>query len=202
MVFRRRRCCVTGIEKAIVFATKAHAGQCRKGKERPFILHPIEVMSIVMRNTFDEDVVIAAVLHDTVEKTSVTLNRIEKEFGPRVARLVASVSEDKMKKLPPEATWRARKWKKIFDLKKGNHDMQLICYADGLSNLRELKRDYEKIGDEVWERFNQKDKEMHAWYYRELLNIFEKTFEYEYYPETDEFNNLVDSIFRERKEYW
>ena len=72
---------------------------------------------------------------------------------------------------------------------------QLICFADGLSNLRELKRDYEKIGDEVWERFNQKDKEMHAWYYRELLSIFEKIFEYEYYPETDEFNELIDSVF-------
>ena len=193
---------MTRIERAVLLATKAHAGQVRKGKDRPYILHPIEVMCIVMRNTYDEDVIIAAVLHDVVEKTSVTSRRLENEFGPRVARLVDSVSEDKMKKLPPEATWKARKWKKIFDLRKADSDTQLICFADGLSNLRELKRDYEKIGDEVWERFNQKDKEMHAWYYRELLSIFEKTFEYEYYPETDEFNDLVDSVFQERNNYW
>ena len=193
---------MTRIERAVLLATKAHAGQVRKGKDRPYILHPIEVMCIVMRNTYDENVIIAAVLHDVVEKTSVTFRRLENEFGPRVARLVDSVSEDKMKKLPPEATWKARKWKKIFDLRKADSDTQLICFADGLSNLRELKRDYEKIGDEVWERFNQKDKEMHAWYYRELLSIFEKTFEYEYYPETDEFNDLVDSVFQERNNYW
>jgi (p)ppGpp synthase/HD superfamily hydrolase len=63
-----------------------------------------------MHFTDDEDVLTAAVLNDTVEDTAVTIQRVEKEFGPRVAELVASVTEDKKRKLPPEATWRARKW--------------------------------------------------------------------------------------------
>ena len=193
---------MTRIESAILFAAKAHSGKCGKTNDKPIILHSIEVMTIVARHTCDEDVIIAALLHDLKDRTSVKMQRIEEKFGPRVARLIELSSEDKMKKLPADATWRARKWKKIFNLKKADEGTQLICLADFLSDLRELKRVYDKIGDDVWERFNQKDKEMHAWYYRELLNIFEKTFEYEYYPETDEFNNLVDSIFRERKEYW
>ena len=86
---------MTKIENALLFATKAHAGKYRKGTDRPYIIHPIEVMSIVMHFTDDEDVLAAAVLHDTVEDASVTIQRIEKEFGPRVAELVASVTEDK-----------------------------------------------------------------------------------------------------------
>ena len=93
---------MTQVEKALVFATKAHAGQYRKGTDRPYILHPVETMAIVMEFTEDEDMLTAAVLHDTVENTSVTLKRIEKEFGHRVAELVASVTEDKKRKQPPE----------------------------------------------------------------------------------------------------
>ncbi len=191
------------IEKAILFASKAHAGQCRKGTDRPYILHPIETMSIVMRHTYDDDVRVAAVLHDTVENTSVTLGRIEKEFGPRVAELVASVSEDKRKKLPAEATWRARKWEMIFRLRKADHDTQLLFLGNNLANLRDLKRDYDKVGDELWERFNKKDKAAQAWYYWECLRVLEKTFEYEYYEETNEYAELVDSIFEreERTDY-
>ena len=93
---------MTKIENALIFATKAHAGKYRKGTKRPYIIHPIEVMSIVMHFTDEEYVLAAAVLHDTVEDTSVTIQRVEKEFGSRVAELVASVTEDKKRKLPPE----------------------------------------------------------------------------------------------------
>ena len=189
------------IEKAVAFATKAHAGQFRKGTDRPYILHPIETMVTVMRHSWDDDVIAAAVLHDVVEDTSVTLKRVEKEFGPRVASLVASVSEDKMKKIPPEATWRARKWQTIFRMRNADEDTKLICLADNLSNLREMRHDYEKIGDELWARFNQKDKTMHEWYYKELLSILIKTFEPEYYEETNDFYDLIQQVFP-RKRWW
>ncbi len=189
------------IEKAVAFATKAHAGQFRKGTDRPYILHPIETMVTVMRHSWDDDVIAAAVLHDVVEDTSVTLKRVEKEFGPRVASLVASVSEDKMKKIPPEATWRARKWQTIFRMRNADEDTKLICLADNLSNLREMRHDYEKIGDELWARFNEKDKTMHEWYYKELLSILIKTFEPEYYEETNDFYDLIQQVFP-RKRWW
>ena len=192
---------MTRIESAILFAAKAHSGKCRKTNDKPIILHSIEVMTIVARHTCDEDVIIAALLHDLKDRTSVKMQRIEEQFGPRVARLIELSSEDKMKKLPADATWRARKWKKIFNLKKADEGTQLICLADVLSDLRELKRAYDKIGDDVWERFNQKDKEMHAWYYREILHILEKTFEYEYYWETEEYSELIDWVFGYEKRY-
>lgn len=189
------------IEKAVAFATRAHAGSVRKGKDKPYILHPLEAMTIVMRYTDDEDVLAAAVLHDTVEDTSVTVERLEKAFGPRVAGLVASVSEDKRKDRAAETTWLERKMETISHLKEASRDTKLICLGDKLSNLREMEEDYAEIDDELWERFNQKDKEMHAWYYREILHILEKTFEYEYYWETEEYSELIDWVFGYEKRY-
>lgn len=184
------------IEKAVAFATRAHAGSVRKGKDKPYILHPLEAMTIVMRYTDDEDVLAAAVLHDTVEDTSVTVERLEKAFGPRVAGLVASVSEDKRKDRAAETTWLERKMETISHLKEASRDTKLICLGDKLSNLREMEEDYAEIDDELWERFNQKDKDMHAWYYREIYKILKEEFDESISPiELDEYAGLMDFVF-------
>ena len=92
------------IQKAIAFATKAHDGQLRKGTMRPYILHPLEVGVIVARMTEDEEVISAAILHDTIEDCEgVTAKMIEQMFSNRVAELVQKESEDKSK------TWMERK---------------------------------------------------------------------------------------------
>ena len=69
------------IEEAVLFATIAHAGTNRKGKDRPYLLQPLEVMTIVAGQTDDEDVIAAAVLHDVVEDTGIGSNVIEQKFG-------------------------------------------------------------------------------------------------------------------------
>lgn len=182
---------MTQVEKALIFATKAHAGQYRKGTDRPYILHPIETMAIAMAFSEDEDVLAAAVLHDTVEDTSVTLKRIEREFGSRVAELVASVTEDKKRNLPPEATWRARKFEMLFRLKKADRYTKIIWFADCLSNMREIKKDYDSYGDDIWDRFNQQNKDMHGWYYREIAHILN-----DHYFEDDElFRDFADMVY-------
>ena len=183
------------IEKAVIFATRAHAGNFRKGKDKPYILHPIEAMAIVKQFTDDEDVLAAAVLHDTVEDTSVTVERLEKEFGPRVAELVASVSEDKKKERTAESTWKERKQETIDGLKNASRDTKLLCLGDKLSNLREMSEDYADIGDELWERFNQKDKRMHAWYYREIYKILAAEEELRWTNEMFEFEGALDFVF-------
>ena len=101
------------INKAIAFAVKAHEGQPRKGTEIPYIFHPLEVGMIVSRITDDEEVIAAAVLHDTVEDCdAVTLDDIRREFGDRVARIVGLESEDKDK------SWEERKAATVRSLKK------------------------------------------------------------------------------------
>ena len=87
------------IEQAIAFATKAHEGQVRKGTDRPYIVHPIEVGEIVASMTDDEEVIAAAILHDTIEDCEgVTAEVLRREFGNRVAFFFVQKSEEKKKK--------------------------------------------------------------------------------------------------------
>lgn len=164
------------VEQAEMFAIDAHAGQKRKGSNRPYVLHPIQAMQIVRRLTDDEEVVAAAVLHDTLEDTGVTKAELEKVFGKRVADLVAGVSENKRAERPAGETWKERKQETIENLKDASRDVKLICLGDKLSNIRMMAKEYVVIGDELWERFNQKDKNLHCWYYSELYKILREEF--------------------------
>ena len=97
------------VTKAIEFAARAHDGMVRKKNNTPYILHPLEAAVIVGTMTDNQDVISAAVLHDVVEDTGITIEEIEENFGARVKALVESETEDKRADLPPENTWRIRK---------------------------------------------------------------------------------------------
>lgn len=151
------------IEKAIVFATQAHEGQFRKGADRPFILHPLEVGEIVSTMTEDEEVICAAILHDTIEDCEgITGEIIAQQFSERIARMVEQESEDKSK------TWMERKTHTIEKLKVAPWEIQMIGLADKLSNMRDIDRDYPECGEELWNRFRMKDKNVTGWYYKSV----------------------------------
>ena len=180
------------VEKAIIFAVNAHSGQLRKGKDRPFIIHPISACEIACMITGDREVIAAAVLHDCVEDTTVTSEDIRREFGERVQKLVASDSEDKMEHIPAKDSWKVRKQATLDALEQFDRDEQIICLADKLANVRELYRDYVENGEKIWERFNQKDKNEHAWYYRGIadrLTYLTETVAYK------EYDYLLSKIF-------
>lgn len=79
--------------KAKAYAAAAHKGQVRKYTQEPYIVHPIEVMEIVMTVEHDEAMLAAALLHDVVEDTACTIEDIHKEFGPDVALLVDELTD-------------------------------------------------------------------------------------------------------------
>ena len=80
------------LAKAFRFASEAHEGQCRKSGE-PFVAHPVEVAIILADLRMDVETLCAALLHDTVEDTSVTRDQVEAEFNPQVAQLVEGVTK-------------------------------------------------------------------------------------------------------------
>ncbi len=184
---------MTTVERAIQFAVFAHAGTKRKGKDRPYILHPIEAMTIAAGLTEDEDVLAAAVLHDVVEDTHLNGDDIEREFGPRVNSLVMAESEDKMTELPASSSWKLRKQATINHLASLDRNAKIICLGDKLSNIREMRRDYRDLGDALWDRFNQKDKREHAWYYRSVCDVLEA--EFGRIPEIREYREHLREIF-------
>ena len=181
------------VEKAMIFASKAHDGMFRKGSNIPYIVHPMEAGAIAASVTDDEEVIAAAILHDVLEDTSVCEEEIENEFGKKVLRLVKSDSEDKREELPPEQTWKIRKQETIDYLRsKADNEEKIIALSDKLSNIRAIYRDYNKLGEELWNRFNQKDKKEHAWYYGSFI---ETLAEYKGTAAYEEYCELVNKIF-------
>ena len=180
-------------ERAAVFAVAAHSGMTRKGNGIPYISHPVEAAAIVAEMTDDQELIAAAVLHDVVEDTEVTLPEIQAYFGDRVAFYVAGESEDKRRDLPPESTWLLRKRETIEFLKtRADTGARMLALADKLSNLRSVARDVKVLGDRLWERFHQKEKSMHGWMYRETAEALR---ELEDYPAWQEYDRLIRQVF-------
>lgn len=180
------------LDRAIVFAVKAHAGTERRGKGFPYIVHPLEAMEIVSTITADQELLAAAVLHDTVEDTEVTEEQIRKEFGDRVASIVASESDTFEEGVKEEDSWHVRKQAAIERLASASMDAKIVALGDKLSNMRAIARDYSKVGDRLWDLFHVKDPKDHEWHYRGLADSLKElsgTGAYE------EFISLIDEVF-------
>ena len=143
----------------------------RRGANQPYILHPLEVASIAATMTVDEEILAAAVLHDTVEDTDTTIEDIEALFGPRVARLVGSDTENKRPELPPSETWRIRKEESLEILATASREDKIIWLSDKLSNMRSLLRMHRAQGHGFWKIFHQTDPHQQAWYYRTIREL-------------------------------
>ena len=181
------------LDKAIVFAVKAHQGAERKGKGFPYIVHPMEAVSIAATMTSDQELLAAAVLHDTVEDTNVTLKDVEREFGKRIAELVEAESDIEFEGKSRQESWRLRKEEAIERLSTATNGVKIVALADKLSNIRAIYRDYQAIGDKVWDLFCVKDKALHEWHFRGLaraLASLKGTFAY------DEFAETIDKVFK------
>ena len=186
---------LTLLDHAIIFATKAHSGTTRKGTNVPYIVHPIEAAAIVSAMTDDEEVIAAAVLHDVIEDTEATREDLLARFGRRITDLVMNESEDKRRNLPAALTWKTRKQETITFLQtRADREAKMLALADKLANLRAIYRDQCIIGDKVWERFNEKDKNMHAWMYRSIAEALKELSDH---PMWQEYSRLVNQVFGE-----
>lgn len=185
------------LEQAIVFAVNAHSGMVRKGTQNPYILHPLEAASIVGTMTTDREVIAAAVLHDVVEDTDVTIEMIRQQFGQRVAELVDAESENKRADQPAAATWKLRKQETLDHLNaEKDPAVKMITLGDKLSNLRSMYRESLTMGDKLWERFNQKDPAEHCWYYSGIRDALSDLSEYTAWQE---YRELIRRTFENSK---
>lgn len=186
---------MTVLDEAILFATHAHEGQRRKFSLSPYILHPLEVASIIATMTSDVDVMAAGVLHDTVEDCDVSPKEIRDSFGPHVYKLVMSETEDKLADRPASETWLERKTDSLLAIQNTKSlEVKILWLGDKLSNLRSFWREYLKSGNEIWTHLNQKDPKMQEWYYRSILSCLSELSDTAAYRE---FEHLVNSLFGE-----
>lgn len=156
------------VNKAFWYAVWAHRGQHRKDGKTPYIVHPVEVAEIVITLTKEPHVIAAALLHDVVEDTPVTMTDLVRVFGAEVAELVEDETENKREELPPEATWEMRKQEMVIKIGSAGREAKMISLGDKLSNLRSIRRGIREQGDGFWEQFHQPDKKKQAWFYRAM----------------------------------
>jgi GTP pyrophosphokinase len=156
--------------RAFQFAAEKHAGQARKASTIPYVAHLMGVASLVLEAGGDEDLAIAALLHDVIEDCggAPMLKEVRRRFGSRVAKVVDGCTDADTYPKPP---WRERKEKYISHLKKADADTRLVGAADKLSNVRSILSDYRVVGESVWSRFNG-GREGTLWYYRTLRDQF------------------------------
>lgn len=179
--------------RAMEFAARAHRGQYRKGTRLPYITHPVNAAVILIRAGATDEMAAAAILHDTVEDTPVTINTIKREFGNEVARIVAAATEK------PKAftSWKCRKQEHIEKFIDHAEDEAVVICADKLDNILSILTDINEKKEEfaylnqsllaenqdefnrsqrayymtVFERFRAPYPEL-KWYYRGLANAF------------------------------
>jgi (p)ppGpp synthase/HD superfamily hydrolase len=120
--------------RALEFAAGAHGEERREGDRAPFIVHPLEVASLLHAFGFDDCVTAAAVLHDTLEETEVSDSELEERFGPRVAELVRVLTENE-----EIADWPERKGALREQVAKAEFEAAAIFAADKVSKVRELR---------------------------------------------------------------
>lgn len=182
------------VSEAIMFAVNAHDGMRRKKSEYPYILHPLESAVIVGSMTEDQTIIAAAVLHDAVEDADVSMDEIERRFGQRVRQLVECETEDKRADLPPEASWQIRKEESLRVLQNASDPAVLMVWlGDKLSNMRAIYRDWKLVGDEVWQKFNQTDPVLQAWYF---TTVAELTKPLAHTAVWAEYKALTDIVFK------
>jgi len=157
-------------DEAMQYASRLHQRQRRKGTAVPYLAHLMSVAALVLEHGGDEDMAVAALLHDAVEDQGgkPVLGEIRRRFGERVAGIVAGCTDADTLPKPP---WRQRKEEYIAHVRHAPADVSLVSAADKLHNARTVLADYRRHGEALWGRF-QGGREGTLWYYRALVETF------------------------------
>ena len=162
------------LTQALNVATRAHDGHYRKATDIPYTSHLFGVMYLTSKQGLsadvEEDVLIACLLHDTLEDVpeKYTAEQMEADFGPRVLDIVLGVTKD-----GTLGDWQERSDAYLAHLREASYESVVVSACDKLHNLSSILADHEVLGDELWPRFNS-GKQRQQWWYRAVLEIVEQ----------------------------
>jgi (p)ppGpp synthase/HD superfamily hydrolase len=185
----------TRFEEALVFATRLHAKQTRKGTTIPYISHLLAVTALVLENGGNEDEAIAALLHDSIEDQGGASMReeVRQRFGDKVVEIVDGCTDSDVFPRPP---WRERKEAYIAHISQAPARVRLVSAADKLHNARAILEDYRTVGEALWKRFNG-GKEGTLWYYRAVVDALRKAGTTPLIEELDRVVSEIEYLTRE-----
>jgi len=178
------------VEQAIRAAAVLHKNQLRKGSMPfPYVTHLFATMLTVADYTHDEDTLIAALLHDTLEDTDYTADELEEDFGGAVREIVEAVTEPKST-AERKLSWREKKQLYAKQLKKGPKQALQVAAADKIHNFRTLIEDYHDAPERFVQDFgNNFSERLEA--YQEIANVLNNRLEGEL---RTEFNYIFEEF--------
>lgn len=177
------------ILEAITVSSLAHKHQKRKGNRTPYIAHPLAVGLILSQLGQREEVIIAGILHDTLEDTEMTKEELTSRFGNEVVRLVESVTEDKSLE-----SWEKRKAHYLESKAAAGAETKLISLADKYHNLSSIKEDLQIQGEDVWNIFTRGKKSQEN-FYKTFSEKIKENFDYSQYDLMSKFDQLITELF-------
>ncbi|MGJ5195444.1 HD domain-containing protein [Bradyrhizobium sp. SZCCHNRI3052] len=159
-------------DEALVYATRLHRTQLRKGSNVPYVAHLLSVSSRVLSAGGSEVQAIAGLLHDAAEDQGgqATLDEIRRRFGDGVAGIIADCTDSWV---DPKPEWRPRKEAYLARLPLKPASSLLVSLADKVDNAEAIASDLDEVGDVVWQRFTG-GRDGTIWYYRTLSRIFDE----------------------------
>ena len=169
---------------AINYAATAHEQQIRKISGNHYIVHPFGVLEIVRQVTSDFATQQAAVLHDTVEDTTVTLEDLEREFGKEVARIVWGVTKD-----DTITDWRECNQAYLARLaNEAPEKSVVVALADKIHNITDQIENFIRYGEDMWLNFAAQPDDQLWWFSSVLAIGVERT------PDSPLVGQLADLI--------
>ena len=168
------------IEWAICRSAELHKNQVRRHSDIPYVAHPFAIAFHLQNYTDNEDIIVAALLHDVLEDVrGYEYPDLAKEFGKKVADIVQDVSEEKSPYSTDKKdveTWKYRKERYIENLKRASREALFVSAGDKFHNLHSLLEIHKVHGDPMWKMFHapQPKAETSLWFYEGVLSVLKK----------------------------
>ncbi len=183
------------VQAALELTLKKHHNQKRKLSKAPYSVHPISTAILLIESKECENVIVSALLHDSIEDTDTSYDEIMETFGSEVVRIVKACTEPDKNR-----SWEERKNHTIQHFNEHLRDEQIVILADKLHNLYSIKQSLEIYGDVTWTHFSRAYKDQ-KWYYGSLKSAFEHSVHVRDSALLNLFVNLYDAVF-ENKNSW
>jgi (p)ppGpp synthase/HD superfamily hydrolase len=184
---------------AVDHARLLHAADVRKGTGVPYLAHLLTVSALVLEHGGDEDLAIAALLHDAAEDHGgrPQLDEIRRRWGDRVADVVEACSDTLVSDPTTKEPWHDRKRAYLDRLPHEPIDALVVVAADKLHNARTLLADHRRLGDRIWSRFTTGDPDDQLWYYSRVVELTRARLEgHEASAMVDELGDIVTELRR------
>ena len=160
--------------QALQFTFKLHGRDARKASSVPYMAHLLAVCAMTQQDGGDEDEAIAALLHDALEDKPDETSREEigQLFGEKVLKIVELSTDTPVEyRGGVKPRWRERKEYYLAHIRTSNPELLRVTLADKVDNARAIYNDYQRLGEDLWKRFNA-GREDQIWYYESAVDAF------------------------------